>query len=678
MGLTARSDALEQKYDANFNVVFDAARQLMISPDWFHRRHRSAQAVKSQPDNSRLPFAFFPSSARFWLVAFLMAAYTAGYAWSAPTADTADELLRAYEIRHGIAYPLEGPFLGGALHFGPMWFYLTALPLWISHSWLAVALFIGFICSLKFPLAYLCGRKLIDADFGLLWAAAMFVPGWASLEQLVFLNPNGVAAAALLVLAVSLRGLEKRIGWPTFTALGLALAVAIHVHPTSAPVFILVVLVLWLHYRRSQRLLGPLVAIVAGFLVPFIPYVVSQIRGGFADWGSATAYMSGQVVPTNIVNVPAVIVSYLLAGPAVVAEYLMRWSPDRAAMLGVVMAAAASTSVAGYFHPLSRQRLLLFFAALLVFAAWVACMRPTTPLQFTWVLGPVVAGLVAIGLWSLGRMPALRPLVWGIVAASVVFNAFAIRAMALTVWDGEGHLPSLELDIKNTLPHTIFRDVWFPALSHGELGQLLCEAGEVSLHGHLAYIADKDLGLDALFACNDRSRLSLVASDAPNHYFGMTRIFWRALGGAPECWVGSLGLTRQITPLLDRKPLPLADGSTYMPRQIARNPPETTILSVSAPSRAGVMLTNVLDGYEHFQIVSVEAAGQLVSPLAENDFSSLFVAPPGGPHVVQWRFTVKATNPQAIDVVSVDAVPGTAAGGAPASKQPSATCKRVH
>lgn len=607
----------------------------------------------------KLHFPLFPSLARFWLVALLMAAYTAGYAWSAPTADTADELLRAYEIRHGIAYPLEGPFLGGAFHFGPMWFYLTALPLWISHGWLGVALFIGFICSLKFPLAYLCGRKLIDADFGALWAAAMFVPGWASLEQLVFLNPNGVAAATLLVLAVALRGLEKRIEWPTFAALGLALAVAIHVHPTSAPVFILVVAVLWLHYQRCRTLLVPLLAFVVGFLVPFIPYVVSQIRGGFADWVSATAYMSGQVVFANIVNTPTLIVNYLLAGPAVVAEHLMHWSPKRAAMLGIATAAAASMSVAGCFHPLSRQRLFLFLAALLVFAAWVACMRPTTPLQFTWVLGPFVAGLVAIGLWSLGRVAALRPFVWGIVAASVVFNAFAIRAMALTVWDGEGHLPSLELDIKNTLPHTIFRDVWFPALSHGELGRLLCEAGDVSLHGHLAYIADKDLGLDALFACNDRSRLSLVARDAPSHYFGMTRIFWRALGAAPECWVGSLGLTRRITPLLNRKPLPLADGSTYMPRQVARNPPDTIILSVTAPRRAGVMVTNVLDGYEYFQIVSADAAGQVVSPLAENDLSSLFAAPAGSPGVVQWTFAVMATNPQAIDVVSIDAAPSS-------------------
>src|SRR5215472_4434960 len=72
----------------------------------------------------------------------LMAAYTLGYAWSTPSADTADELLRAYDIRHGIAFPFEGPFLGGALHLGPLWWYLTALPLFVSQSWIAVALFI--------------------------------------------------------------------------------------------------------------------------------------------------------------------------------------------------------------------------------------------------------------------------------------------------------------------------------------------------------------------------------------------------------------------------------------------------------------------------------------------------------------------------------------------------------
>ena len=604
-----------------------------------------------------MPSALFPGSIRFWLVAFLMAAYAAGYAWSSPSTDTADELLKAYGIRHAVAYPLEGPFLGGALHFGPLWFYLTALPVLVSQSWLAAALFIGFVCSLKFPLAYLCGRKLIDADFGLLWAAAMFVPGWTSLEQLVFLNPNGVAAAALLVLAIALRAIEKQSDWPTFTALGLALAVAMHVHPTSAPVFILLGPVLWAHHRRGERLPGAVVAIAAGFLVPFLPYVVSQIGGGFADWGSATAYVTGQVVLANIVNVPRVILDDLLGGPAVIAEYLLHWQSDRAALLGAGMAIAASISVAGALHPLSRRCLPLFVAALLIFAAWIACMRPTTPLQFTWILGPIVAGLVAIGAWSLGRVGPLRPLVWGIVAGSVAFNVYAIRGMALTVWQGEGQLPSRVMDIKNGLPPSVYRDVWFPALAHRELGKILCDAGEVSLHGHLAYIADKDLGLDALFACNNRSRLSLVASDAPNRYFGMTRAFWRALGGAPECWVGSLGLTRQMTPLLDRKPLPLAQELTDLLRRLPRNPTTTATFSVTAPARAGILVTNVLGGYESFQIASAEALGHAVSPLAENDLSSLFASPADGSGAVRWTFTVVTSNLQAVDVVAVDAAP---------------------
>ena len=607
-----------------------------------------------------VPSTLFPASARLGLIAFLMAAYTAGYAWSAPTADTADELLRAYEIRHALAYPLEGPFLGGALHLGPLWFYLTALPLWISESWLAVALFIGFVCSLKFPLAYLCGRKLLDADFGLLWAVAMFVPGWTSLEQLVFLNPNAVAAATLAVLAIALRCLEERVEWPTFAALGLALAVALHVHPTSAPIFVLLVPVLRAHHRRGQALGVPLLALASGFFVPFLPYVVSEVRGGFADWTSASTYVSAQIVPANIVNVPRLVADYLLAGPAVIAEYLMHWSPGRARLLGAGVAIAAATSVAGFFDRLARPRLLLFGAALLVFAAWVACARPTTPLQFTWILGPAFAGVTAVGLWSLGRVALLRPLAWAAVAGFIAVNVLAIRAMALEVHDGEGHLPSRIMDIKGRLPHTVFRDVWFAALDHGRLGQVLCDAGNVSLHGHLAYIADKDLGLDTLFECGSRSRISLVGSDGPAHYLGMTRPFWRALGAAPECWVGSLGLTPRMTPLAKREPLALADGSTYMPRQLYRNAPATATLSVAAAGDAGVLVTNVLGGYEYFRIVSAEADGHAVVPLAENDLSALFASPSRRPDVVQWTFVVSTTNPQAIDIVSVDRAPASA------------------
>ncbi len=587
------------------------------------------------------------------VLGFLMAAYTAGYAWSTPSADTADELLRAYEIRHAVAYPLEGPFLGGALHLGPVWWYLTALPLWLSHRWLAVALFIGFVCSLKFPLAYFCGRRLLDPVFGLLWAAAMFVPGWPSLEPLVFLNPNAVAAAALLVLLVALRSVDPEREWPAFAALGLCLAVAIHVHPTAAPVFLLLAPVLWTRYRRRSGLAAPLVALAAGFIAPFLPYVVSEVRGGFGDWRTASAYLHAQVVPGNIVSVPSVIADYVYAGPEVLAEYLLHWRPAAASALGAAMVAAACTAPAAFLHAPSRKPLLLFAGALLVFAAWIACARPTTPFQFTWMLCPLVASLVAIGLWSLARYAMLRTWVWIAVAAAVALNLSMLRAMAVTVEEGEGHLPSRVMDIKNRIPQIVFRDVWFPAFAHDRLGRFLCDAGEGALHGHLAYIADKDLGLDTLFACRQRLGFSLAASSAPRHYAAMTRRFWETAKGEPDCWVGSLGLTRRMMPLLNRAPIPLADGSTYMPRPLNRNAPQKAVLSFDAPGSGALLVTNVLDGYEPFRIVFAEAAGQAVSPIAENDLSALYAAH-GSAGVVRWTLTVMATNPGAIDVVAMD------------------------
>jgi hypothetical protein len=296
-----------------------------------------------------------PPAAGYVLILFLMAAYIAGYAWSAPHTDTADQILRAYGIRHGLAYPAEGPFLGNALHLGPIWFYLTAIPLWISESWLAVAIFIGFICSLKFPLAFVCGRSLVDRDFGFLWAAAMFVPGWSTLEQLIFLNPNAVAMASLLILAITLRGLEKGANVATFAALGLALGFAIHVHPTSAPFFLLGVLLLWIHYRRTHTVLVPIAAVAAGFLVPFLPYVVSQVGSGYSDWNSASTYMTRQVVPANIVHAPSVIGSYLLQGPAVIAEYLLGSPHNRAMWLGIALALATRAGRRRSGIPIARS-----------------------------------------------------------------------------------------------------------------------------------------------------------------------------------------------------------------------------------------------------------------------------------------------------------------------------------
>src|ERR1700682_1148804 len=136
---------------------------------------------------SDIPAARVPRWVRWSAVAVFMAVYVYGASWSASIQDTVRDLYQAWDIRHGIAIPLEGPLLGfpHAIHFGPIWFYLLALPLFISDTWTAAIVFAGLLCSLKFPLAYYCGRRLLNGDFGMLWAAALAIPNWSLLEQLV-------------------------------------------------------------------------------------------------------------------------------------------------------------------------------------------------------------------------------------------------------------------------------------------------------------------------------------------------------------------------------------------------------------------------------------------------------------------------------------------------------------
>jgi hypothetical protein len=610
-------------------------------------------------DEFRLHYGKYLTVFPVWLarlvVLSLVLAYAAGYAWSTPHTDTADELLRAYEIRHGLAYPVEGPFLGGALHLGPAWFYLTALPLWISDSWLAATLFIGVVCGLKFPLAYLCGRRLVDRDFGVLWALAMFVPGWTTLEQLLFLNPNAVGAATLLPLAIALHGLAGRLRALTFAALGLAFALAIHVHPTSAPILLLGPYLLWVHARRGDSVVAAIAAMAAGFILPFLPYLVSQATGGFSDWGSASTYMARQVSVANVVNVPAILVNYLFTGPDVIAEYLMGWHPRPAQALGIALGGLTFVSLAALVSfraaPRGLLHLLIFAAALLVFTAGVACLRPTTPFQFTYVLGPAVAGLTAVGLWTLLRMAPFRPFVVGLVVALVAVNLLAMRGVAYAVREGEGRLPSLVMDIKGPVPPSVHRDIWFPAHAHDDLGRMLCAAREpVHVHGHLAYLVDKDLGLDTLFACDDRARLVLAGAGEGSHVFGMTRPFWRAVDAAPRCWIGSLGIVEDGAALLPAQGIAVADGSTYLPRKSTRQVPISVDLAVTASKDRAVLVTNMLGAYEYFRIESATAGGVAVNPALANDRSSLFRAAPGTADAVEWSFRILTTHPEAIDV----------------------------
>jgi hypothetical protein len=241
----------------------------------------------------------------------------------------------------------------------------------------------------------------------------------------------------------------------------------------------------------------------------------------------------------------------------------------------------------------------------------------------------------------------------------VAVNLATMRALALAVRDGDGRMPSSALDIKQPQSQAV-TDVWFPAWAHGPLGRLLCaDSKGVTVHGHLANLVDKDLGLDTLFECASRDHVHLGGDAEGAHYAGMTRGFWRALGAAPECWIGSMGIAR-VAPRMQSRGLAIADGSTYLPRRGPTTAPTLVSFNVHAPADAAVLVTNIVGRYELFEVVRAEAEGQSRAPVASNELSQLFAA---GHAPASWTFMVRTTYPGALDVVVV-AGAGAAGSGA--------------
>jgi hypothetical protein len=137
----------------------------------------------------------------------------------------------------------------------------------------------------------------------------------------------------------------------------------------------------------------------------------------------------------------------------------------------------------------------------------------------------------------------------------------------------------------------------------------------------------------------------------------MSRVFWRSLGAMPECWSGSLGVARASAVPWPATGIPIANGQTYFPRARARPEIRSGNVRFDTDSHAAVLVSNVLHGYEALDNVVVSAGGRILSPLAQNDLSKLFVAPSDG-SPVKWSVSFNATSPELVDIVAFERSPG--------------------
>lgn len=582
--------------------------------------------------------------------------YVAGYAWSIGLPDTARDVFEAYRIRHGLDLPLEGPVLGipHAIHLGPIWFYLLAVPLWIHDSWLSLVLFEGAIAGLKIPLAWYCGRMLWDSRFGLLWAAAIAYPGWSSMEPLVPFNPNAIGLAVFVLLALALRLRAAPAPAYVFAGLGLAAAFAIHVHPTTAPIAVAAI-VLALRARRGDIAPGMAARaslVLAGGALPFVPYVASQAMGGWPDWSGAERYVSSQLGLGTIAALPDLIGALFFSGARFAFTSLADWGevPGLVAALAF-LALALAAPIAAFWRRDERAAGLVraSFALVLALSCWVLLLRPTTPFYFAYVLMPAVTCIVAAGARLLAGSRTRAP--FAMAGCALALQLGCVIGMAAKAEAGGGSVAAQALDVKGPAGARLPPDFWFPARHRAKLGRLLCESGDVvALHGLLAHVEDRSVGLDALFECGRVDGLRLGGSGERRHWVGLARADLSAAGATPACWIGPLGVSvpEAIPVSMEHA---VADGTRYFPRQVSQGPGTVVERDVAAPGEGLLAVSNVLHGYQHLALESALTENAPVRPIRSGEATILLADPRAPARDVDWRLRISTTDPSAIDIV---------------------------
>ncbi len=590
--------------------------------------------------------------------------YAASYAFSLAIPDSTRDIYTAYRISVGEDFPLEGPVLGEAIHGGPAWFYLLAIPFIFHKSWLALALFVGVVAGLKFILAYVCGSRLVDPQFGLIWSLALVMPGWPTIQQVAFTNVNVVETCVLATLYFAIRVWERAATAWVF-ALGLACGLAFHAHPTTVPVVPLSLGVALLARPRHRRATIILV-FSAACLAPFAPYLVSQVRNDFPDFRTGAAYVATSVDFRHVVNVFGIVRSVLFDGPLLIARDIIGVTPsllpyaEAGLMVFVVAALIAAIRSA---HASGRARMLwLTVGAVTIFAVAIACLRAATPAYFVYALTPSITALLALGVRAFIRNRLGSWMLYGSVAVVIFLQALVVERIAAQTNQGVGTLPGVG-DLSAGLASEPSTNVWFPSLGHDDSGNVLCRYGDrVAVHGPMAFLVDVNVGVDTLLRCGRVPDVQLSGrGDADRmHWVGMPRLFWTKADLTPRCWIGSLGVATATSVIAPSASIARVSGKTFRPRPFVQAPSGERTLSFDTRGRQALVLTNVIHWYMPWQVRSVKVDGREIPPLVVTSVSRIYAlveAP--GIELHRWEVQFAAPDIDKIDVVTIGASPRT-------------------
>lgn len=575
--------------------------------------------------------------------------------------DSGRDLANAYAVAHGGPYPLYGPGLFGHWKLGPVWFWLLSLPLWAFGSLTAAAWFIGVLAAAKIPLAYLLGRRLLDARLGLLAAVIIALPGWGSVGTVVLAHTSVVESAVLATLLLAVLAWQTQR--PALAVLaGLMLALSLHAHPTALVAAPVVALALW----RLRHLPGRwwwLALTMVAFVLPFVPALLAEMRSGWPQLAASATYLEQMKVPARLMRLPQLFWALTTGGTWFASGFLL---PLYAAVLcWLVWMLLLLAALLGWLRlalgrvdavlPVGTGRSLVLLGAtgLVGAVAFIAVLRDATPVWMVYSLAPFGVLALAFGLHGLleGRPHAGR-IIGLLVLATLVVDAALLQQRIALGEAGRVALPGRSIgDITASRSQAPHHSPWLAVWQFDELARASCaEPGRLALHGELAMTFDFSQGVAAQLHCPEDRLPRLGGHDADRHLAGVSQGMARELGMVPQPqrWGHVLREPRQVlAPPQGRDARVDVEYRVDRQRPLDARGDQELSGSVTCAVDEWLVVTNLMPLVNRFSL-TVTAGGEELAPQVRTMSASYFACEGG---IIHWR--ILTPDPASADVVVI-------------------------
>lgn len=609
----------------------------------------------------RPPRATLAGLGTIGLLALLVVLHVALFPRASLITDSGRDLANAWAVAHGGPYPSYGPGLFGHWKLGPVWYWILALPLKLGGSIRVTAAFVGVLSAAKIPFAFLLGRRMIDARFGLLLAILISLPGWDSVGTLVIAHTSVVESTMLATFWCSLVAWQaRRAGFALAACLMLALA--LHAHPTALIAAPAVALALW-RTVVAQRRWDWLLACGAAGLLPFLPPLLAEAQSGWPQWHSTLSYLQDASLWKRLARLPEVLWALISGGAWFAGRFLLPpfaaaiWWLAHGVLVGLAMLGAlrllrSHPTLAESLRP-ARAWLIALTPASLLAMVFIVALRDATPSWMVYCLAPFGTALLATGwhglLWQRQlATPAIALL--GMAVLLVNFGQLQARAgferagQVLLPGGSVGNITQWRSGRRTDTP-------WLAAHHYDALARMACRESEpLVLHGSLAMSFDFGQGVAARLHCAPDRLPRLSDHEGARHLLGIPLGLAQQLGlePAPQRFGHVLRTPRQLlSPTRGR--VADIDVRYRIDRQAELDAGGNIELHGQARCAPGewLVLSNLMPLVNRFE-ASVQRDGERV-PAVRATVVSQYYACDGGPF--DWQ--VRTPDPASIDLVVI-------------------------